>query len=152
VEIIGPILGKKPLIRLSKKVYYFMAIYYKLKFEPDAEIAQILIPEWTTDDKSKQINLGDFLLKLPREYKKSFSELWSIIRLFTSNRINLTKIEDIKKDIKDFSTEEKVKGYNSDLDLSAKKKREKSYNEVMNDVRRFIEIEKSIGKDEDDVD
>lgn len=121
-----------------------MTIYYKLKFDPDAEIAQILAPEWTTDEKSKQINLGDFLLKLPREYKKAFSELWDVIRLFTSNRVNLTKIEDIKKNIRDFSTEETVRGYNSNLDLSAKKRREKSYNEVMNDVRRFIEIEKSI--------
>lgn len=127
-----------------------MAIYYRLKFEPDAEIAQALIPEWTTDEKSKQINLGDFLLKLPREYKKAFSELWDVIRLFTPNRIDFTKIEAIKKDIKDFSTEETARGYNSDLDLSAKKKREKSYNEVMNDVRRFIEIEKSISTGDDD--
>lgn len=128
-----------------------MAIYYKLKFEPDAEIAQALIPEWTTNEKSKQVDLGDFLLKLPREYKKAFSELWDVIRLFTPNRVDLTKIESIKKDIKDFSTEEKARGYNTDLDLSAKKKREKSYNEVMNDVRRFIVIEKSIStKDEDD--
>jgi len=127
-----------------------MAIYYRLKFEPDAEIAQALIPEWTTDEKSKQINLGDFLLKLPREYKKAFSELWDVIRLFTPNRIDFTKIEAIKRDIKDFSTEETARGYNSDLDLSAKKKREKSYNEVMNDVRRFIEIEKSISTGDDD--
>jgi len=127
-----------------------MAIYYRLKFEPDAEIAQALIPEWTTDEKSKQINLGDFLLKLPREYKKAFSELWDVIRLFTPNRIDFTKIEAIKKDIKDFSTEETARGYNSDLDLSAKKNREKSYNEVMNDVRRFIEIEKSISTGDDD--
>lgn len=127
-----------------------MAVYYKLKFEPDAEIAQALIPEWTTYEKSKQIDLGDFLLKLPREYKKAFSELWDVIRLFTSNRIDLTKIEAIKKDIRDFSTEEKARGYNTDLDLSAKNRREKSYNEVMNDVRRFIEIEKSINIGDDD--
>jgi predicted DNA-binding transcriptional regulator YafY len=128
-----------------------MSIYYKLKFEPDAEIAQALVSEWTTDDKSRQIDLGDFFLKLPREYKRAFSQLWDIIRLFTINRIDITKIEVIKSNIRDFSTEEKSKGYNNtDIDMSAKKKREKSYNEVMNEVKRFIQIEKTIGTDVED--
>jgi len=128
-----------------------MAIYYKLNFEPDAEIAQALIPIWTTDDKSRQIDLGDFLLKLPSEYKKAFSLLWDVIRLFTNNRVDITKIEIIKGNIKDFSTEEKARGYHTDLDISAKKRIEKSYNETMNDVKRFIEIERSIDTKEIDI-